>query len=156
MAKGLQVNIMVKTNVEAKTRLMGIIAGTLLDNLKAIGIELSESHPCRAQGGCGISVDYDAKLMVTVIKHHLGDNWDRREMSNVGRNNSNWPMAVTNALSQMHMSQVSGYDHYTPTPKIITPYISKEDAIEIASEIYEHTGQRVTIPAGGKKGRGWA
>ena len=32
------------------------------------------------------------------------------------------------------------------TYKTVTPYIDPSDAIEMASEIYGHTGERVTIP----------
>ncbi len=118
-----------------------------LSNLKAMGVNLHPSHPCRQYGGCSISVDYDPRLMKTVIKHRLGDKLARKEVDNVMRQEVNlqWPDLIIKSLGQMHMTD-SGIYRDGDAYSVITPYISQEDAIEMASEIYTHTGARVTIP----------
>lgn len=146
----MQIQIRVKTglkaNTEAKTKEVMISKGTLLDQLKEIGVELSPQHPCRRDGGCGVSVDYDARLAATVIKHRLGDKWTTREMDDILRADDNkWGGLVAEALAQMHMAG-SGIYRDGDAYKVITPYIDPNDAIEMASEIYGHTGLRITIP----------
>ncbi len=151
MAKAaVQIQIRIKTNTEAKTREIEMLTkGSLVEHLAKIGVEFPESHPCRRYGGCSTSMDYNAQDMITTIKHRLGDRLLEHEVSDILRDSAIWPQNVMNELGRMHMSETGIYrdgDSY----KAVTPYIDPSDAIEMASEIYGHTGERVTIPAGRK------
>ncbi len=161
MAKDLQVTIRVRTrpmdnklNVyrlrdghpgyELVSNTNGTGNSGLIEDLRNVGIDLGPQHPCRADGkACGISVDYTAAG--TVIKHRLGDRKDRREITDLMRSDVGWAKVAKEALAEMHNNQ-RGIGPILNAQPLITPYITQEESIDIATQIYEHTGGRVTIP----------
>ncbi len=133
------------------TRGEGTGKWNLLEDLKNVGIDLGPQHPCRADGkACGISVDYIAAEAWTVITHRLGDRKDSREITDIMRSDIGWSKIAKEALAEMHNNQRGIGPILNAAPKLVTPYITQAESIDIATLIYNHTGGRVTVPHGRK------
>ena len=133
------------------TNMKGTGNSKLVEDLRNVGIDLGPQHPCRADGkACGISVDYTADEAWTVITHRLGDKKDSREITDIMRSDVGWAKIVKEALAEMHNNQRGIGPVLNARPKLVTPYITQEESIDIATQIYEHTGGRVTVPHGRK------
>lgn len=126
---------------------------TLLNDLRDQGIRLPPNHIC-VGGGCSISVTADPVYDRVLVTHRLGDRGSSQTFDGglVGNSADEFSRMAVAALTKMHIKDGGIESPVRHVPKA-TPYISPNDAIKIATEIFDHTGQRVTIKSGGQKSR---
>ena len=124
-------------------------------HLRDIGIPLAPDHIC-VGSECIINVTYNPSDSVTLIAHRLGVYKSLIKFPDVLVQDSpdQFFNLASQALTKMHI-EAGGDKSFQLTKGKVDPYISPSDATNIAAEIFGHTGQKVTIKAGGGKPEGY-